>query len=129
MTPNYAIYRRSYLSCLEVARTFDYLPDADEQYPFIYIQKVPTGSENETKDLTGIATQTIKLFATRSQLDTADHKVARLRNLLLEQSEAFEYKLSRPSVEITPMDANDPGQQVTQYIIRYETRYSKRRDR
>lgn len=126
MTPNYAIYRRSYLSCQEVGKTFDYLPDADEQYPFIYIQKVPTGEENQTKDLTGIATQTIKLFATREQLAEADHKVARLRNLLLEQEKAFEYRLSRPSVDISPMDANDQSQQVTQYIIQYQTRYSKK---
>lgn len=126
MTPNYAIYRRSYLSCQEVGKTFDYLPDADEQYPFIYIQKVPTGEENQTKDLTGIATQTIKLFATREQLTEADHKVARLRNLLLEQEEAFEYRLTRSSVDISPMDANDQSQQVTQYIIQYQTRYSKK---
>lgn len=129
MTPNYAIYRRSYLSCQEVARTFDYLPDADEKYPFIYIEKVPTGGEDETKDLTGVATQTIKMFAARSQLTEVDNKVARLRNLLLGQDEAFEYNLTRSSVEITPMDANVQTQAITQYIINYEVRYTKRRDR
>lgn len=129
MTPNYAIYRRSYLECQKIGKTFDYLPDAQEHYPFIYIGKAPTSGENETKDLTGVATQTIKVFATRTQSSEADEMVARLRNALLVQGKAFEYRLSRSSVEITPMDADAGSDRVTQYIIRYETRYTKERNK
>lgn len=129
MTPNYAIYRQSFITCLEVGKTFDYLPDADEQYPFIYIGKVPTDGENATKDLTGIGSQVIKVFATREQSGEADEMVAKLRNKLLAQGNAFEYHLTRNSVDITPMDADVQAQQIDQYIIRYETRYSKRRDK
>jgi hypothetical protein len=126
MTPNYAIYRQSYITCLSIGKTFDYLPKAGEEYPFIYIQKVPTENENETKDLTGTATQTIKIFARREQSATADNMAAELRNKLLTQRKAFEYSLSRNSVSIQPMDADAQNEQVDQYIIRYVTRYSKK---
>lgn len=80
MTPNHAIFRHVFTEGLKVTdRTFDYLPDAGTQYPFIYVGE--SSNTDETNfDLFGNATQTIHIYATRTQRAELDN----LTSLLLD---------------------------------------------
>ena len=94
MTPNHAIFRLVFAEGLKVTdRTFDYLPDAGTQYPFIYVGE--SSNANETNfDLFGNATQTIHIYATRMQRAELDNLTSLLLNALRGSCGAYDYAIN-----------------------------------
>lgn len=105
MTPNHAIFRLVFAEGLKVTdRTFDYLPDAGTQYPFIYIGE--SSNANETNfDLFGNATQTIHIYATRRQRAELDNLTSLLLNALRGSCGAYDYAIN--FVSCNQQDAPD----------------------
>ena len=85
-------------------RTFDYLPDAGTQYPFIYVGE--SSNANETNfDLFGNATQTIHIYATRRQRAELDNLTSLLLNALRGSCGAYDYAIN--FVSCNQQDAPD----------------------
>lgn len=105
MTPNHAIFRLVFAEGLKVTdRTFDYLPDAGTQYPFIYVGE--SSNANETNfDLFGNATQTIHIYATRRQRAELDNLTSLLLNSLRGSCGAYDYAIN--FVSCNQQDAPD----------------------
>ncbi|HET1389602.1 TPA: hypothetical protein VQO40_000101 [Streptococcus pneumoniae] len=105
MTPNHAIFRLVFAEGLKVTdRTFDYLPDAGTQYPFIYVGE--SSNANETNfDLFGNATQKIHIYATRRQRAELDNLTSLLLNALRGSCGAYDYAIN--FVSCNQQDAPD----------------------
>ena len=105
MTPTHAIFRLVFAEGLKVTdRTFDYLPDAGTQYPFIYVGE--SSNANETNfDLFGNATQTIHIYATRRQRAELDNLTSLLLNALRGSCGAYDYAIN--FVSCNQQDAPD----------------------
>lgn len=105
MTPNHAIFRLVFAEGLKVTdRTFDYLPDAGAQYPFIYVGE--SSNANETNfDLFGNVTQTIHIYATRRQRAELDNLTSLLLNALRGSCGAYDYAIN--FVSCNQQDAPD----------------------
>lgn len=94
MTPNHAIFRHVFSESLKVSdRTFDYLPDAGTQYPFIYIGE-SNNMEDRNFDLLGNSTQTVHIYAERTQRAELDELTSSLLNFLRLSSRAQNYAIS-----------------------------------
>lgn len=105
MTPNHAIFRLVFAEGLKVTdRTFDYLPDAGTQYPFIYVGE--SSNANETNfDLFGNVTQTIHIYATGRQRAELDNLTSLLLNALRGSCGAYDYAIN--FVSCNQQDAPD----------------------
>lgn len=94
MTPNHAIFRHVFAEGLKVTgRTFDYLPDAGIQYPFIYIGE-SSNMDEMNFDLFGSANQTVHLYATRMQRAELDKLTSLLLNALRSSRGAYGYAIN-----------------------------------
>ena len=105
MTPNHAIFRHVFDKALKVTdRVFDYLPDAGTQYPFIYIGE--SANTDETNfDLFGNATQTVHIYATRTQRAELDNLTSLLLDSLRMSRVAHSYAIN--FVSCNQQDAPD----------------------
>ena len=105
MSPNHAIFRYVFTEGLKVTdRTFDYLPDAGAQYPFVYVGE--SSNTDETNfDLFGNASQTVHIYATRTQRAELDNLTSRLLNALKGSRGAYDYAIN--FVSCNQQDAPD----------------------
>ncbi len=105
MTPNHAIFRYVFAESQKVTdRTFDYLPDAGTQYPFIYVGE--SSNTDETNfDLFGNASQTVHIYATRTQRAELDNLTSLLLNALRGSRGAYDYAIN--FVSCNQQDAPD----------------------
>lgn len=105
MTPNHAIFRHVFAEGQKVTdRTFDYLPDAGTQYPFIYVGE--SSNTDETNfDLFGNAIQTVHIYATRTQRAELDNLTSGLLNVLRGSRGAYDYAIN--FVSCNQQDAPD----------------------
>lgn len=93
MTPSHAVFRTVFKNGLQTTeRTFDYLPDAETQYPFIFVGE-NSNVDEPNADLIGEVTQTIHIYATRTQRSELDNLASRLLNLLKTSRSAYEYSI------------------------------------
>ncbi|MEX2805037.1 hypothetical protein AB3329_07990 [Streptococcus sp. H31] len=92
MTPNNAIFRSLFLVLSGLASVFDYLPDAQTKYPFIFL-----GSSSNTLtpvlDFYGSARQTIHVYAKRTQRSQLDELVSKIHNEALKLRKGYGYHL------------------------------------
>lgn len=94
MTPNHAIFRHVFTESLKVtSRTFDYLPDAGTQYPFIYVGE-SDGRDETNFDLFGNITQTVHIYSTRTQRAELDNLTSALLNALRGFRGTYEYAIN-----------------------------------
>lgn len=57
MTPNHDLFRKIFAISDARVDTYDYLPEADTKYPFVYVGE-NNGSDTPNNDLIGTARQT-----------------------------------------------------------------------
>ena len=126
MTPNHAIFRLVFAEGLKVTdRTFDYLPDAGTQYPFIYVGE--NSNANETNfDLFGNATQTIHIYATqRAELDNL---TSLLLNALRGSCGAYDYAINFVSCNQQDAPDNTDVQPLIHRVLDISFSYNKKGD-
>lgn len=128
MTPNHAIFRHVFAESLKVTdRAFDYLPDAGTQYPFIYIGE--SGGRDETNfDLLGSATQTVHIYATRTQRSELDELTDGILNALKSARMAYEYAISYQSCNQQDAPDNTDVQPLIHRALDISFFYNKKGD-
>lgn len=129
MTPNHAIFRKIFSESLKVTdRTFDYLPDAGTKYPFIFIGENSNTDENNL-DLFGNATQTVHIYATRTQRAELDELTTKLINALKSSRTAFEYAISYQSCNQQDAPDNTDVQPLIHRVLDISFSYNKKGDK
>lgn len=125
MTPNHAIFRLVFAEGLKVTdRTFDYLPDAGTQYPFIYVGE--SSNANETNfDLFGNVTQTIHIYATRRQRAELDNLTSLLLNALRGSCGAYDYAINFVSCNQQDAPDNTDVQSLIHRVLDISFFYNK----
>lgn len=126
MTPTHAIFRQSFLVCQSVTNnTFDFLPDAQTKYPFVYVgeqQDLPT----ENFDMFGECTQTIHIYALRTQRGEIDKLSSSILNGLRKQNMAFDYNVSFKNHNYQIIPDNTDVQPLLHAIIDIRFSYVKK---
>lgn len=126
MTPTNAIFRQSFLVCQSVTNnTFDFLPDAQTKYPFVYVgeqQDLPT----ENLDMFGECTQTIHIYALRTQRGEIDKLSSSILNGLRKQKIAFDYNVSFKNHNYQIIPDNTDIQPLLHAIIDIRFSYIKK---
>lgn len=92
MTPNHELFRLIYQMAEGKAPTFDFLPEAGTQYPFIYIGE-NNALESPNNDLWGEVGQTVHIYAERTQRGILDDITAYLETNVKNISGKWEYHL------------------------------------
>ena len=129
MTPNHAIFRHVFDRALKVTdRVFDYLPDAGTQYPFIYIGE-NANTDEVNFDLFGNATQTIHIYATRTQRAELDNLTSYLLYLLRASRTAFDYAISYQSCNQQDAPDNTDVQPLIHRVLDISFSYNKKGDK
>lgn len=126
MTSTHAIFRQSFVVCQSVTNnTFDYLPDAQTKYPFVYIGEqmdLPT----ENMDMFGECTQTIHIYALRTQRGEIDKLSSSILNGLRKQNIAFGYNVSFKNHNYQIIPDNTDVQPLLHAIIDVRFSYVKK---
>ena len=129
MTPNHAIFRKIFSESLKVTdRTFDYLPDAGTKYPFIFIGE-NSNTDEINLDLFGNATQTVHIYATRTQRAVLDELTAKLINALKSSRMAFEYVISYQYCNQQDAPDNTDVQPLIHRVLDISFSYNKKGDK
>ena len=129
MTPNHAIFRKIFSESLKVTdRTFDYLPDPGTKYPFIFIGE-NSNTDETNLDLFGNATQTVHIYATRTQRAELDELTAKLINALKSSRMAFEYAISYQSCTQQDAPDNTDVQPLIHRVLDISFSYNKKGDK
>lgn len=126
MTPNHAIFRLVFSEALQVTdKTFDYLPAAETQYPFIYVGE-NTNSETNNLDLLGNATQTVHIYATRRQRAELDELTSQLLNKLKTARMGFEYAVQFQACHQQDAPDNTDVQPLIHRVLDISFNYNKK---
>ena len=126
MTPNHAIFRHVFGQALKVTdRTFDYLPDAETQYPFIYVGENFNADETNF-DLFGSANQTVHIYATRTQRAELDNLTSLLLNALRVSRGACEYAINFASCNQQDAPDNTDVQPLIHRVLDISFSYNQK---
>ena len=126
MTPNHAIFRHVFGQALKVTdRTFDYLPDAGTKYPFIYVGE--SSNTDETNfDLFGNASQTVHIYAKRTQRTEMDNLTSSLLNALRSSRGAYDYAINFVSCNQQDAPDNTDVQPLIHRVLDISFNYNKK---
>lgn len=128
MTPNHAIFRYVFSEGLKVTdRTFDFLPEANTQYPFIYLGDGDT-TDVPNFDLFGTASQRVHVYATRMQRAELDDMTSQLLNALRACSGAYSYALSFQSCNQQDLPDNTDVQPLIHRVLDVSFSYNHKGD-
>lgn len=125
MTPEDAVYRKVYAMCMGIADTYDYLPDGDAQYPFIFIGETSNDDEANS-DLIGSVNITLDVFGTRTDRNTLDDIKTRLHNEFIRLDEAFNYHIRLVDERFTTRPENTDRQPLLRVLVNAEFEYTKK---
>lgn len=103
MTPNNAIYRKIFEICERHTSVFDYLPNEDTNYPFLFVGAITNEDENNS-DLLGVSNLSMDLYGLRVDRNTLDDIQVAIQNDLIRLNEAYNYnvKVTRLITDIRP---------------------------
>lgn len=125
MTPNHAIFRKVFEVSQGIIDTYDTLPDAQASYPFAHVGE-QVGTEESNNDLVGELTQTIHIFATRTQRSKVDDLFANLLNALKTQTAAYEYHIDHVRNNQRVINDNSDTQPLIHYVLDIRYSYTKK---
>lgn len=124
MTPNFSIFRKLYQLCDSFAPTFDYVPDADEKYPFIWLDG-QTDVARINNDVLGMVSQQIRLYGLRKDRKQLDEWTARLRDEAISMREAFGYRVSLNEFNVRVLSEYSNSTLILFYHIDVTFNYNK----
>lgn len=125
MTPLNAIYSKVFEVCNKNGRTFDYLPDGDAEYPFIFLGNIRVEDEKNS-DLIGQANLRLDAYGLRTHRNALDIIQMSLNNDFMRLDEAFNYniRVTRLNTEIRP--ENMDRQPLLRMMMELEIEYIKK---
>lgn len=125
MTPNHDLFRKLFaLSDLRVD-TYDYLPDADAKYPFVYIGEY-NGSDTPNNDLYGTVRQTVHVYGTRKNRSKIDNISAYLENTVKYFKEGYEYNFNHLTTDKQVIADNTDVQPLLHVVLDFTFTYTKK---
>lgn len=125
MTPNHAIFRMVFAEGLKVTdRTYDYLPNAETQYPFIYIGE-SNNRDTPNLDLYGRLSLTVHFYATRTQRSELDGLTSQLLNALRTTRVASGYAVTFQSCNQQDAPDNTDVQPLIHRVLDISFSYNK----
>lgn len=125
MTPNHDLFRKLFaLSDLRVD-TYDYLPNADAKYPFVYIGEY-NGSDTPNNDLYGTVRQTVHIYGTLKNRSKIDNISAYLENKVKRFKEGYEYNFNHLTTDKQVIADNTDVQPLLHVVLDFTFSYTKK---
>lgn len=125
MTPNHNLFRKIFAISDARIDTYDYLPEADTKYPFVYIGE-NNGSDTPNNDLLGTARQTVHIYGIRAQRAKIDNISAYLENVLKNLKDGYEYHFNHSRTEKQVIADNTDVQPLLHIVLDFTFNYTKK---
>lgn len=125
MTPNHELFRLIYQMAEAREKTFDFLPEAGTQYPFIYIGE-NNALESPNNDLWGEVGQTVHIYAERTQRGILDDISAYLETNVKNISGKWEYHLQHTNTNKQIIPDNTDVQPLLHVVLDFSFTYTKK---
>ena len=125
MTPNHELFRLIYQMAEKREKTFDFLPEAGTQYPFIYIGE-NSAQEARNRDLFGAVNQTVHIYAKTSQRATLDEISAYLETMVKSISGKWEYHLQHKTTNKQIIPDNTDVQPLLHVVLDFNFNFTKK---
>ena len=126
MTPSHAIFRTVFAECLKVnGNTFDYLPNASASYPFFFVGESMT-TEIEGREVMGECTQTVHIYALRTERGRVEELTSLLLDALRTQNAAFEYYINLKTCNPQDLPDNSDVQPLVHRVLDLRFSYAKK---
>lgn len=128
MTPEDAIYRKIYAVCMGIADTYDYLPDGDEHYPFIFVGRT-TNDDESNSDLMGSVNINIDVYGLRTDTNTLGDIKVQLHNQFIRLEQAFNYHIRMTSESYENIKDNTDRQPLARVLVSAVFQYTKKENK
>lgn len=125
MTPNHELFRLIYQMAEKREKTFDFLPNAGTQYPFIYIGE-NSAQEARNRDLFGTVSQTVHIYAKTSQRATLDDISAYLETMVKLITGKWEYHLQHTTTNKQVIPDNTDVQPLLHVVLDFTFNFTKK---
>lgn len=125
MTPSHELFRLIYQMAEKREKTFDFLPEAGTQYPFIYIGE-NSAQEAQNRDLFGTVSQTVHIYAKTSQRATLDDISAYLETMVKSISGKWEYHLQHTTTNKQIIPDNTDVQPLLHVVLDFTFNFTKK---
>lgn len=125
MTPNHELFRLIYQMAEKREKTFDFLPEAGTQYPFIYVGE-NSAQEAQNRDLFGMVGQTVHIYAKTSQRATLDDISAYLETMAKLISGKWEYHLQHTTTNKQIIPDNTDVQPLLHVVLDFTFNFTKK---
>lgn len=125
MTPNHDLFRKIFAISDVRVDTYDYLPEADTKYPFVYIGE-NNGSDTPNNDLLGTARQTVHIYGIRADRAKIDNISAYLENVLKNLKDGYEYHFNHSRTEKQVIADNTDIQPLLHIVLDFTFNYTKK---
>lgn len=125
MTPNHDLFRKIFAISDARVDTYDYLPEADAKYPFVYIGE-NNGSDTPNNDLLGTARQTVHIYGIRAHRAKIDNISAYLENVLKHLKDGYEYNFNHASTDKQVVPDNTDVQPLLHVVLDFTFNYTKK---
>lgn len=125
MTPNHELFRLIYQMAEKREKTFDFLPEAGTQYPFIYIGE-NSAQEAQNRDLFGTVSQTVHIYAKTSQRATLDDISAYLETMVKLITGKWEYHLQHTTTNKQVIPDNTDVQPLLHVVLDFTFNFTKK---
>lgn len=125
MTPNHDLFRKIFAISDARVDTYDYLPEADAKYPFVYVGE-NNGSDTPNNDLIGTARQTVHIYGIRAQRAKIDNISAYLESVLKHLKDGYEYNFNHRNTEKQVIADNTDVQPLLHIVLDFTFNYTKK---
>lgn len=125
MTPNHDLFRKIFAISDARVDTYDYLPEADAKYPFVYVGE-NNGSDTPNNDLIGTARQTVHIYGIRADRAKIDNISVYLENVLKHLKDGDEYNFNHRNTEKQVIADNTDVQPLLHIVLDFTFNYTKK---
>lgn len=125
MTPNHDLFRKIFAISDAMVDTYDYLPEADTKYPFVYIGE-NNGSDTPNNDLIGTARQTVHIYGIRADRAKIDNISAYLESVLKHLKDGYEYNFNHRNTEKQVIADNTDVQPLLHVVLDLTFNHTKK---
>ena len=128
MTPSRAVFRQLFYEASKNMDTYDYLPDADTEYPFCFVE-YGTNDDQSNSDLMGNVSINVHWFGTRNQASQIDTATVKLHDQLLKINSFLPYHMHMSRWRDRPMPESPDAPGILHFIAEIQITYTRRRDK
>ena len=125
MTPSRAVFRQLFKISNDLMDTYDYLPDAEAQYPFCFVENGRNIQTNNS-DLMGTVSTMVHWFCTRDQVGDVDLTVARFHDELKSIDSFLPYNMSMKNWIDRPQPEAPDSPGIMHFIAEIDIDYTRK---